>query len=494
MNGNSAKTVESCFVQSFSPDLNIRKQAETALKSFEKPGFTIMLLEITGNQSNATSQAAVIYLKNYIQKNWHLNENDSVVKSEERKQIKQIILKMMLKSTNIVSNFLKAIIQIICKTDFPDNWQNLMPELIQNLSTNDIAIVKGSLEVMDSIFERYQNTERSLKLDKELLYLSKILVNPLTDFFNKTMSLLSSGNSDQFFSVMSPMLGAFKKLITLELLESIESKSHIWLGGIHKLLKHQNEQDVSLWPDLSIQVKKEILQIVDLFCEKYDDCVSYSKAEKEFLNLTFQILSKIPTEKRYDDLVIEGIKYVTQVLAKPNTKNIINLSQIFKVLLENVVFPNIFLRNEDIEEFKYNPMEYYRKDLENSINLTRRKAAFDLIQVLNNLSESEITKTITNYVSQLNKEYVENPSQNWLKKDAALFLIISISVKSRTERYGVMRVTDNFDVKTFLANNVFPELTGSSSNNILRADCLKILIYFRSHIENSNFDNVSKLL
>jgi exportin-2 (importin alpha re-exporter) len=55
---------------------------------------------------------------------------------------------------------------------------------------------------------------------------------------------------------------------------------------------------------------------------------------------------------------------------------------IFVDICEKIVIPNMTLRDEDVEIFEDDPVEYIRRDLEGSDNDTRRRASVELVKGL----------------------------------------------------------------------------------------------------------------
>jgi exportin-2 (importin alpha re-exporter) len=95
--------------------------------------------------------------------------------------------------------------------------------------------------------------------------------------------------------------------------------------------------------------------------------------------------------------------------------------------------------------------------------------------------EAEITEILKNYVGVLLAEYKANPKDKWVAKDAAMYIVLALSVKKQTRQAGATVANPYVDLLSFLQSEVLPELKASDVNNlpILKADCLKFVSTFR---------------
>lgn len=117
-------------------------------------------------------------------------------------------------------------------------------------------------------------------------------------------------------------------------------------------------------------------------------------------------------------------------------------------ICENIIIPNVYFRDSDEELFESNPTEYIRRDIEGSDTHTRRRSACEMVQGLRKHFEKEvrpnhpthcpqlssvsrraqITNIFGTYIQQMLATYSQNPKLNWKMKDAAIYLVISLSL------------------------------------------------------------------
>ena len=152
------------------PNQALVKEAQSHLNGVKKaPGFGLALLELLHNTNTdgMARHAGAIFFKNYIREFWDLADG---VPENDRGLIKQHILSLMLSVPKQLQAQLSAALEQIAETDFPDDWQNLLPELIQTIkdakAQGDLGKLCGGMETAHSVFKRF----RSQGLSKELKY------------------------------------------------------------------------------------------------------------------------------------------------------------------------------------------------------------------------------------------------------------------------------------------------------------------------------------
>lgn len=106
-------------------------------------------------------------------------------------------------------------------------------------------------------------------------------------------------------------------------------------------------------------------------------------------------------------------------------------------------------RDADLETFEDDAEEYIRRDIEGSDVDTRRRGACDLVRALCKFWEAEVTGVFSEYVNALLAEYAADPATNWQMKDAAIFLVTSLAVRSRTAASGTTATNELIDVVDF---------------------------------------------
>ena len=162
-------------------------QAEKCLESLEtnaKYGLLLLMLCKKENIAQHIRVSAAITFKNFIKRNWRVNEDglDKITESD-RQSIKSSIVELMLTSPEQIQRQLSDAISIISKEDFPEKWENLLTDMVQKFNTGDFHIINGILRTAHSIFKRYRHEFQSNELWKEIKYVLTTFAVPFTNLF-----------------------------------------------------------------------------------------------------------------------------------------------------------------------------------------------------------------------------------------------------------------------------------------------------------------------
>ena len=140
------------------------------------------------------------------------------------------------------------------------------------------------------------------------------------------------------------------------------------------------------------------------------------------------------------------------------------------------------MRECDVELFEDNPEEFIRRDLEGSDVDTRRRAACDLVKGLSRHFEEKITQIFGVYVHSMLAQYNTSPKANWKSKDAALYLVTSLATRAKTAKHGITQTNQLVNLGDFCAMHILPELQNTPEFPVLKADCVKYVLTFRSQL------------
>lgn len=102
-----------------------------------------------------------------------------------------------------------------------------------------------------------------------------------------------------------------------------------------------------------------------------------------------------------------------------------------------MVIPNVTLRENDIEQFEDDPLEFIRLDLSLSSAgtdaATRRQAGADVLQALVGSGyEAETTEIVGSWIGTGLNEYESNKVENWKAKDTAVYLLTALATRGST--------------------------------------------------------------
>ena len=450
--------------QTLNPAANVRKPAEDFLKSVEgQRGYGLLLLTLLrGNcpgaaEANpAVKVAAAITFKNFIKRNWKVTEESdgNKIHGEDRDAIKRNIVDLMLKSPSQIQKQLSAAIAIIGQEDFPARWPHLIGEMVEkfNSPTCDFHEINGVLQTASSIFEKYSYEMKSQKLWEEIKFVLDNFALPFTELFNKTMNLAKeqAGNPAALrviFGSLVLIAKIFYYLNYQDLPEFFEDNMQAWmthflalLEADNKVLQTQDDEE----PGLLEELKSQICDNIGLYAHKYQE--EFSPYMKQFVTSVWNLLLSLGRQVKYDMLVSNGIQFLASVADRAQYKNLFEEASTLASICENIIVPNIEMRECDVEQFEDNSEEYIRRDLEGSDVDTRRRAACDLVKGLSRFFEPQITSIFGTYVKSMLDLYGTQPAAKWSSKDAAIYLVTSLATRAKTAKHGITQTNQLVDL------------------------------------------------
>lgn len=479
-------------------DNTARNQATAFLKSAERQkGFSIALLKLVSDAAFpvAVQLSAAIYFKNFIMHNWVPDAGENLIVDEDRALIKQHIVQLMLSSPKQAQAQLSQALAIISKEDFPDQWKSLLPELVSKLGTQDHKQTIGVLETVHSIFFRYRLEGKSEKLWLEIAYVLGEFQTPLLQTFQGLCGLAQANKDNQavlsdVFKALILVLQIFQDLNSQDIPEFFEDNLKEFMNPFKAFLQYSNplldprDNETSGFME---DLKTEICDAITLYNNKYEE--QFKDWVPVFVNETWTLLSQLSIQQRYDQLVTMAIKFLTSVVTKAWNKEMFNNEGALKTICEKIIIPQIKLRESDVELFESDGLEYIRRDIEGSDIDTRRRITMDFVQGLCTHFEVQITEILKGYVGYLLQEYSKDQKNQWVLKDAAMYIVLALSVKGSTKVKGVTKTNAYINIIDFFETQVLPELQGADleAKPVLKADCLKFISIFRSQLPNEAY-------
>lgn len=241
-------------------------------------------------------------------------------------------------------------------------------------------------------------------------------------------------------------------------------------------------------------VKSEIFMALSLYAQKFDE--DFSPHVGEFVESSWNLLTTIGSETKYDILVSRALGFLTSVTNNQKHAQNFNDEVIASQVIEKVILPNIILRDSDVELLEDDPIEFIRNDLEGLDSETRRRAATDFLKQLLAHFPQMVTNLVFRYIHHFLSEYSVNPKANWKSKDTAIYLFVSLAVKGTiTASQGAKNINELVDVVDFFQKNVAKDLIADTGiEPILKVDAIKYLYIFRSQISQAQWHDAFPLL
>ncbi|XP_041975508.1 exportin-2 [Aricia agestis] len=499
-------TLANYLQQTLNPDPNVRRPAEKFLEGVEvNQNYAILLLHLIDkdNAEMTIRVAAAIIFKNYIKRNWPVEEdNEDRIHPSDRATIKSLIVTLMLKSPEAIQRQFSDAVSIIGKTDFPEKWPGLISEMVEKFATGDFHVINGILRTAHSLFKRYRYEFKSQKLWEEIKHVLENFAKPLTDLFVATLDLTTKhADNPQALKVIYGSLvlicKVFYSLNYQDLPEFFEDSMQTWMPNLLNLLQvnvPSLETDDEDTPGVLEQLRTEVCECASLYALKYEE--EFAPYAPPFVTAVWQLLLSAGIQTKYDALVSNALTFLAKVAEKNSYKGLFEDPATLSGICEKVVIPNLQFRESDMEVFTDNPEEWVRRDIEGSDVDTRRRAACDLVRTLAVHYEEKIMSIFGQYVEAMLSKYSESGGSAWVGKDTALYLVTSLAARGGTQAAGVTRASPLVDLAAIAAAHVLPELRRPDVNElpVLKADAMKYLMTFRSLLAADVLDPAFPLL
>lgn len=477
-----------------------------------KPDFSISLLRIIASEQYpaAVRLASALAFKNFIRRNWTDVEGNYKLPAQEVLTIKSELIGLMTSVQPTIQSQLGESISLIAESDFWEKWDTLVDDLVSRFTADNAAVNNGVLQVAHSIFKRWRPLFRSDDLFTEINHVLSKFGQPFLVLLDNTDNAITRHEKNkaalqQDFATLSTMMKLFFDLSCQDLPPAFEEN----MAGIstifHKYLVYDNpllHTDDESESGVLEYVKAGIFEALILYIQKYED--AFGPYLQQFIGSSWQLLTSIGPETKYDILVSKALQFLTSVTKISQHAQAFNNEATLSEVVEKVILPNLALRESDMEMFEDEPIEFIRRDLEGSDSDTRRRAATDFLRQLMEQFEGLVTQVVQRYIDHYLQDYAKDKKGNWKSKDTAVYLFSSIAAKgTSTAAQGVKTTNSNVNVLDFFQKNIAEDLTAEDVHPILQVDAIKYVHDFRSqftpdqwraafplliqHLNNSNF-------
>lgn len=480
------------------------KESELKIRQAEKrPGFSLQLLHITASDSFKynTRLASALFFKNFIKRQWIDVEGNYKLPQNEVTAIKTEIIGLMISVPPGIQTQLGEAISVIADSDFWQRWDTLIDDLISRLTPDNIVVNTGVLQVAHSIFARWRPLFRSDDLFTEINHVLSKFAGPFLALVQSLDTYIQGhgSNKEQLksaFVELDLVLQLFYDLSCQDLSPDFEDNMASIAQMLLKYLMYTNrllESDDDSEAGPLENTKANIFELLTLYVGKYYD--EFGKYVGSFVESSWILLTSIGPDAKNDILVSKALLFLTSISRINEQAQTFNNAGVQTQIIENVIVPNIALRDSDIETFEDEPIEFIRRDLEGSDSETRRRAASDFLKQLSDQFESSVTEIVMMHVNKLLQEYSSRPADNWRSKDTAMNLFYATAAKGvATSTHGVTKVNSLVNIGDFFSQHLAGDLQNNDVQPLLKVDAIKYLYVFRSLITKEQWQQVMSLL
>jgi exportin-2 (importin alpha re-exporter) len=379
----------------------------------------------------ALRQAAAVSFKNLAKKGWNVEREDGndgiVISAPDRVTIKSHLVQLMCTVPDQIQAQLSESISLIAAVDYPRNWDNLLPELVQQFNSADPLVLIGVLKTANSIFKRFRYVQRSDELYTVILYTLQGIQAPLLALFKTLGQAVDATPNDAMqlktrFDALRLVCRIFYSLNYQDLPEFFEDHMAEWMADFAKYLSYKNtiliDDSEEQEPGLVDKLQTAIINNIALYADKDEEC--FIEYLPEFTKLVWNLLLTTSSYPKHDALATTSIRFLSGLVQKVIHKSLFESPSTLQQIVLNIVIPNLMFRESDEERFEDDPREYMLTEVEGSDSESRRKCSQDLLKSMCRNFEVETTQICLEHVVTMLGEYSKDPSSNWKAKDAAV--------------------------------------------------------------------------
>lgn len=477
--------------------LSFSFQAEHLLTlSQATPGHPLRVLQIVASSDAshvAIRQAAAVHFKNLIKKGWDVNREEGnegiIIPDNDRVTIKTHLVQLMCTTPPQIQLQLTESISLIAKVDYPQKWDNLLGELVQQFNTNDPTVLVGVLKTADSIFNSFRYVERSDALYSVIAYTLNGIQGPLLALFKKVGQGVEASANDAaqlkvYLECLCIMCRIYYSLNYQDLPEFFEDHIAEFMEEFTKYLKYNNpivvDPDEENEPSALDNLHSAVIEILHLYGSKDEE--PFLPYLPNFLQLVWNLLTNVSPLPKQDLLANSSMKFLTMLVSREMHRGLFQDETALREIVKNTVIPNLRFRESDEERFEDQPREFLVTEVEGSHSESRRRCSQDLLSEVCRKFETQVTAICMEHIGIMLNDYSTDPNSKWVSKDAAVHLMMSIAIRTESNLYGVSELNSGVNLLDFFQSQIIPELQDKnhSSRPVVKATSLKFVSVFRN--------------
>ncbi|KAL3141839.1 hypothetical protein ABBQ32_004507 [Trebouxia sp. C0010 RCD-2024] len=458
-----------------SPDLTTRKHAEQELGKIQHTNGNLPnLLRVAVEESLDTTlrQVAAIQIKNIVKRGWDPSEGDSPIPAADKQALRDNLLEGLIRAPHIVQVQLGECMKNIVLVDFPEQWPSLLPQLAQNLHSQEQQRLYGALYALRLMTRKYEFRDA-----EERTPLETVVQTTFPTVLQVFQGLLQSGSHAEIVAELLKLIcKAFWSATYMGIPDMLIQQDHFvgWMTCIHTLMdmpvpKEGQPQD----PDARAawswwKAKKWVLHITYRLFNRYGDpkagrsgadgdfIVLFSQqCSLKFLEAHMKLMASYSQGEWLSPRVLNlALQYLSHALTLSATWK--HMKQHTNSLLTRCVLPLMCFNDEDDELWRDDPHEYIRK-------------GYDIIEDMYSPKTSA-----TNFVHELCTCRAKENLAPLLQLVTSTFDVFSAAQRQGTVSQEIARQTDGVLLAVGALSNVLKkkapyknQLEGLLLNNVM---------------------------
>ncbi|TFK26759.1 ARM repeat-containing protein [Coprinopsis marcescibilis] len=443
-----AAQIAQVLTATLNPDTTTRVSAELKLAElFATPatGLALSQLVLTQDADISLRQSACISLRKYIKERWSpffQSFKGSAPPPELKDQIRQVLFHGLSDPNRKIRSLCAHALSSIAKCDWPDEYPDLLQNLITLISTGSPDAVHGAMQVFTEFIRSELTEDQILPVLRELL---PVLLGILgsTEHSAPTRARTVSVFR-QCVTALFMVKGQFKDAVT----EATTSILPVWLEAFKVLLANETLQNLIGAPNWdSILVPIQIYKTLDTLQTSFpiplaphlpqllSSALYQLQAVYPVFAHYYLASSESPPRTSEDEsvdlpqLICPTLDFISAAMRGRKARGWFtgdNLS-----LLVSAVFNLTQVTDEDEETWANNANAFIAQEEDETVQYSVRVAGFDLLGVLIDKEPVGTTRTIQTVFSQIvtssNQARDAGNSEWWRPFEAALAAVGSQS-------------------------------------------------------------------
>lgn len=364
-----------------SPNLQERTAAEQTLGQFRyNKGQMVNLLRLSIEEGveESVRQVASISFKNSVRQGWEAEEEKPAqICDEDKSVVRSNLLEAIVRAPSKIKSQLGECLKSIVYTDFPDKWPDLLPAVLQNLTSQEQPRMHGALYALRILARKYE-----FKDEMERAPMNTVIENSFPTMLHIFQAILAESNRTvEMAELVKLICKTFWSATFMSIPPVLVRDDQFvgWMTCLHTFINmpvptEGQPEDVDLriaWPWW--KAKKWVLHITNRLFNRYSDTKTCDQGNEavfagrfwqecvpKFLEaVQFMLVAKAQGQWLPPRVVNLLLQFMTCTVSRSDTYKLVKPN--VNMMLINVVFPILCFDDDDAQLWEEDPQEYIRK-------------------------------------------------------------------------------------------------------------------------------------
>jgi len=285
-----------------------RKHAELQLQSLStSPGFGIAIVSVASHDSVPLNirQAALLYLKTFVQSAWSPQfdefKGQILVNDEDKARLRQMLLEIAVSGgqDRKIKSAASYAVSKIASADFPEEWPDLLPTVLQIVQSGRDDQLHGALKVLRDLVDDCFNDEQFFNVARDLV--KAIYDVAVNDSRRPILRALAVDIFRGCFDILEMVMEDHKDAVKLFADEALSA----WVPFFVQVLKSRlpeppSEEEEDKRSDVAetyrglVALKLQVVKVDTLFWEQFLHVLISTGFNENSLRVPFQFVATKP--------------------------------------------------------------------------------------------------------------------------------------------------------------------------------------------------------